>query len=409
MYQITRSPLLLITVVVLSACIPFPSSPTPTSGTPAAPGGLQLSKSASTQTYSQAGQTVIYTYSITNAGTTPLGPAQFTISDNRLGAPFPCGPAGTTLASNQSLSCSASYTITQADMNLPVLTNSATASGAGQTSAPASFTLVNLTVPATQGFGTATPAPSLTLVPGMTVQHQVMEGEWLSQIVRCYGANLSAVLNANPQITDPEATLPPPMTLTIPDIGSDEMIHAPPCLVHYTVEAGDTWESIASRYRVDVLVLQDANRDVTLTSGARLRVPLYSPGHNPYPPGYDSASAQRIEVTAGGSPLTLAGLVPPLSRVWYVVTLPQTHVLSLKLTGTTDALRLAVYDTYGDPHNPFGEPLTWTGFIPVTGDYYIKVTEVRGAATETYTLEASLVLFISSPTPPPSGTLRSQP
>ena len=402
MHPIARSALLLITGLVLADCIPIPSTPTPP-----APGGLQLSKSASPNMYSQAGQVITYTYVITNSGTTPLGPAQFTISDDRLGASFSCGPAATTLASKQSLSCAASYTITQADMNLPELANRATASGAGQTSAPASFSLVNLSFPATQGFGTETPAPSLTLVPGMTVQHEVLEGEWLSQIVRCYGANLSAVLQANPEITDPEAPLSPPLTLTIPDIGSYERVHGPPCLAYYTVEAGDSWESIASRYFVDVLVLKDTNRDVTLTSGARLRIPLSSPGHRPYPPGYDSATVQRIEIHAG-SPLALVGIVPPSSRVWYVVTLPETHLLNLKLTGAPEALALAVYDTQGELYNPFGEPLNWTGFIPVTGDYYIEVTEVRGEASESYTLEASLSAA-PSPTSAPSATPSSQP
>ena len=404
MQRITHFARLLSAVLVLSACIPIPSPLTPTGDTPAAPGSLQLSKSASTQTYSQVGQIVTYTYLITNSGTTPLGPAQFTISDNRLGASFSCGPAATTLAPNQSLSCSASYTVTQADINLPDLTNTATASGAGQTSTPVSITIFNLALSGTQE---STPSPSLTLVPGMTVKHEVMEGEWLNQIVRCYGANLEAVQAANPELTDPEATLPPPMTLTIPNIGSDERVHGPPCLAHYTVEAGDTWESIASRYFADVLVLKEANRDVTLTGGARLRIPLYSPGHNPYPPGYDSATAQRIEVPAGSSPLALTGLVPALGRVWYVVTLPETHILSLKLTGAAEALVLAVYDTNGNPYNPSGGSLTWTGFIPATGDYYIEVAEVRGAATEPYTLEASLSIFVSSPTPPPSVT--SQP
>jgi LysM repeat protein len=403
MHPIARSTLLLITLVVLTACLPIPSSSTPTGSTPPAPGGLQLSKSASTQTYSQAGQVITYSYVITNAGTRLLGPDQFTISDNRLGAPFPCGPATTMLDSHQSLSCSASYTVTQADMNLSELTNRATASGGGRTSPPVSVTVINLALSGTQG---VTPAPSVTLVPGMTVQHDVMEGEWLSQIARCYGANLSAVQNANLEISDPEATLSPPLILTIPDIGSEENVHGPPCLAYYTVEAGDTWESIASRYVVDVLVLQDANRDVNLTSGARLRVPLSSPGHLPYPPGYDSATAQRIEVTVG-NPLITAGTVLPGGRVWYVATLPETHIFHLKLTGAPDVLTMAVYDTHGEPHNPFGDPLNWTGFIPATGDYYIEVREVGGTAPQPYTLEASLTLFISSPTPPPIVT--SQP
>jgi hypothetical protein len=397
MHPNPRSALLLITGLVLAACSPIPSSPTPSSGTPPAPGGLQLSKSASPQTYSQAGQVITYAYIITNSGTRLLGPDQFTISDNRLGAPFPCGPANTILSAHQSLSCAASYTVTPADMNLAEVTNRATAAGGGLTSAAVGATILNLALSGTQG---ATPWPSVTLVPGMTVQHDVIEEEWLSQITRCYGANLSAAQNANTQITDPEATLSPPLTLTIPNIGSNGNVHGPPCLAHYMAEAGDTWESIASRYFVDVLVLKDANRTVTLTSGARLRVPLSSPGHLPYPPGYDSSTAQRIEISAASSPIALAGIVSPSSRVWYVVTLPETHIFSLRLTGAPDTLRLAVYDTQGGPTNPTGESLTWTGFIPATGDYYIEVTEVSGAAPQSYVLQGSLTIFVSSPTPP---------
>ena len=403
MHPTARSTLLLITLLVLAACLPMPSSPTPTGGTPPAPGGLQLSKSANPQSYSQAGQVIIYTYVITNTGTRLLGPDQFRISDNKLGAAFPCGPATTLLSPQQSVRCSASYTITQADMALTELTNGATAAGGGRTSAQVSVTIINLALSETQA---VTPAPSGTLVPGMTIQHEVMEGEWLSQVTRCYGANLSAAQNANPKITDPEAPLSPPLTLIIPNIGSNGNVHGAPCLAYYTVQAGDTWESIASRYLVDVLVLQNANRDVTLTSGARLRVPLSSAGHLPYPPGYDTATAQRIEISVA-SPIALAGIVLPSSRVWYVVSLPETHIFSVRLTGAPDRLRLAVYDTHGEPYNPTGGSLTWTGFIPATGDYYIEVTEVSEAAPQSYVMQASLSIFVSSPTPPPAET--SQP
>jgi uncharacterized repeat protein (TIGR01451 family) len=361
------------------------------------PGGaLQLAMTANPQTYAQVGQIIIYTYSLTNSGATPLGPAQFTISDLRPGGPFPCGPDGTILAPAQSLSCSASYTVTQLNMQLPELKNSAWASGAGQTSAGVGITVPNLALPMTPGL---TPWPSVTLVPGMTVQHEVMEGEWLIQIARCYGANLGAVQNANPEIADPEATLPPPMTITIPAIGSEGRVHGPPCLTYYLVEAGDTWESIANRHRIERVDLQDANRDVPLASGVRLRVPLYTLNRNPYPPGYDPAIAQRIQLTVGGSPLAFAGVGPPSGRIWYVVALTETQLLHLKLTGTAEALRLTVYDTYGEAYNPTPWSLDWTGFIPATGDYYIEVTELRGANPEPYTLEASLTLVVSSPTP----------
>jgi uncharacterized repeat protein (TIGR01451 family) len=128
---------------------------------------LGLTKSSSSQTYSGPAQTITYTFTITNMGTAPLGPAQFTITDNKLGAPFNCGPANVILAPNQSLACSMSYMTTSADMALANITNSATASGAGQTSAPATAVVTNLVAPATltpsitPGGPTATPIPNI--------------------------------------------------------------------------------------------------------------------------------------------------------------------------------------------------------------------------------------------------------
>jgi hypothetical protein len=116
---------------------------------------LKLTKIASSQTYSGPDQTITYTFTITNMGTAVLDPAQFTITDNKLGAPFNCGPADLTLAPNQSVACSSDYKTTSADMALPNIINSATASGAGQTSAVATAVVTNLAAP-------ATPTPNIT-------------------------------------------------------------------------------------------------------------------------------------------------------------------------------------------------------------------------------------------------------
>jgi hypothetical protein len=151
MNTFSRLSLAVVTVLVLFACQRTPTPPAST---------LRLVIEADLQTYSQAGQSINYTYVITNTGTAALGPAQFMIRGDRLTGPFSCGPANTTLAPNQNLTCSAVYTITQADMSLAVLTNSAIASGAGQTSPAASVSITNLN---NQSL-TSTPTATLAVV-----------------------------------------------------------------------------------------------------------------------------------------------------------------------------------------------------------------------------------------------------
>jgi uncharacterized repeat protein (TIGR01451 family) len=92
---------------------------------------LTLTTTANPSTYNQTGQTITYTYVIKNNGNVSLGPAQFTVSDNLIGAtPFNCG-ANISLAPNATVTCTATHTITQADLNFATLTNIATASGGG--------------------------------------------------------------------------------------------------------------------------------------------------------------------------------------------------------------------------------------------------------------------------------------
>src|SRR6059036_431002 len=99
---------------------------------------ITLAKGASPTTYSTVGTVIIYTYTITNSGNVTLaGP--FSVSDDKQGAISPCG-AGP-LAPGATTSCTATHTITQADLNAGSITNTATASGSGATSAPAGATV----------------------------------------------------------------------------------------------------------------------------------------------------------------------------------------------------------------------------------------------------------------------------
>ena len=95
---------------------------------------LSLVKSATPSTYSTVGQSISYSYLVTNTGNVRLaGPV--TVTDDK--ATVSC-PAVSTVGNNDSfldpgeaVTCTASYTITQADLNSGSVTNVAKASAAG--------------------------------------------------------------------------------------------------------------------------------------------------------------------------------------------------------------------------------------------------------------------------------------
>jgi large repetitive protein len=107
---------------------------------------LSLGRTASPTSYGAVGDTINLSYAITNVGNVTLGPAQFTIADTKAvgGTPFGCG-ASTSLAPGAAVSCSAVYTVMQADLDAGSLTSSASASGGGASSAAVTITLQKTT------------------------------------------------------------------------------------------------------------------------------------------------------------------------------------------------------------------------------------------------------------------------
>ena len=360
---------------------------------------LTLAKSASPTTYSQAGQTITYTYTINNTGATSIGPVQFLVRDDHIPTPINCGAADTTLATNQTVSCTAIYTITQNDMTVAQLTNSATASGGGAGSInPATVTITNTNVQG--GSGNQSDLPR-----GSTVQHQVKEGEWMLQIARCYGADFAALVRANPHVTDADLIFPFPKTasLTVPNIGSNGPIYGPvDCVVFHTVQAGDTWESLAQRYNADLAVLREANEGKTLTAGTRLKIPRNS-ARGTTPPVTPQPDVTRINIPAGTNTVTLSGTVPGGSKVRYVLNATQGQTLNLKVTGPANELALAVYQPNGSALKAQDTTLTWNGTIPVTGDYIIELVSVLVVSNKPYTMEVTLTTPVTpAPTTPPA-------
>jgi uncharacterized repeat protein (TIGR01451 family) len=100
-----------------SACAPPPAPPAP---------GIDIQKSASPSTVSAAGATVNYSFIVTNTGNVTL--TSIVVSDPLPGMSAVSCPAAT-LAPSASTTCTATYTVTQADLDAGAINNTATAAG----------------------------------------------------------------------------------------------------------------------------------------------------------------------------------------------------------------------------------------------------------------------------------------
>lgn len=253
---------------------------------------LKLTKTANPTTYDRAGQTITYTYVITNVGAATLGPAQFTVTDTGIPTPINCGEATATLASNATVTCSATYTTTQADMGVVSLSTNATAAGGGAPISPP----VGATV--TKSATTVTPSASSS-------SHTVIEGEWIWQIARCYGVDPNKLAADNKdKIPDP-SKIKPGVVLTVNNPGGYSKFYGPPCItfVSHTLQAGDTWTILGQKYSADPTVLQLANATTSLTSTGsviKLRIPNYSAGTVTIPP----TQTKALALTITANPLT---------------------------------------------------------------------------------------------------------
>jgi hypothetical protein len=88
---------------------------------------ISLSKTATSTHYSASGQTITYDFVVTNDGPLPINTGQdIQIQDDQIGT-FTCGTISSDIAAGGTVSCSANYTVTLADMSAPNVTNNAIA------------------------------------------------------------------------------------------------------------------------------------------------------------------------------------------------------------------------------------------------------------------------------------------
>lgn len=127
---------------------------------------IDLAKSAAPATYSASGDVITYTYTIDNVGDTPIGPTQFTITDDRIdaGAAFDCGPPDKTLAVAATFSCTHDYTITVDDVTSGSVKNTATAHAGELSSSPTDARVTFVAVTTTTFPATTTTVTATTVV-----------------------------------------------------------------------------------------------------------------------------------------------------------------------------------------------------------------------------------------------------
>lgn len=180
---------------------------------------ITLAKKVTPTEYTAVGQTLTYTYTITNSGMATLGPTQFTISDDRVtgGTAFPCGPDDTTLAAGEYITCTATYEVTSDDIVAGTVLNTAVASGAGLTSDPAQAT-ANYLPPIT----TTTSATTTSTV----VQQQVTTTTTLAP-PRTIGRPVETSLVFQLDIPGASTTIDPPLNiLGLPTTGGSSIDHS---------------------------------------------------------------------------------------------------------------------------------------------------------------------------------------
>jgi uncharacterized repeat protein (TIGR01451 family) len=93
--------------------------------------GLQIEKSATPTTYTHVGQQITFHYTVTNTGSEELPLHNVMVTDNRIEHPITCAPP--TILPGQHALCTATYAITQHDLDAGHVTNTAHATGETET------------------------------------------------------------------------------------------------------------------------------------------------------------------------------------------------------------------------------------------------------------------------------------
>ncbi|SDU92300.1 conserved repeat domain-containing protein [Microlunatus sagamiharensis] len=276
---------------------------------------LSLSKTVSPSTVTAVGQTVTYSYQVTNTGN---GPATgLAINETTFTGAGTLGTKTcptTTLAAGASTTCTATYTTVQADLDAGTVTNTATAS-ATSTSSGATVTSASSTATVT-----ATRSPALTVAKTASPTSVTAVGDVVGYSIRVTNSGnvtvstitvtdtMAAPAGPDPAVSCPVTTLAPGASTT--------------CTASYTTRQADLDQGSISN---------TATARGTAAGGASVT----SPG---------SSAAVAVAQTSALN-LTKTPDVTSVSRVGAVVT----YTFAVVNAGNVTLTNLAVADTVASP------------------------------------------------------------
>ncbi|MFD7642608.1 hypothetical protein ACFV4P_18325 [Kitasatospora sp. NPDC059795] len=247
------------------------------------------------------GQSLDYSYVVTNTGAVTL--TDVTVTDTSFsgaGTPPAISCPSTTLDPGASMTCTATYTVTQADIDAGTIANTAVATGQPPTGAPVTSSPDSATV-------TLTRSPALTLAKSASPTTVTAAGETVTYTFRI--TNTGNVTLTAPSVADTEFT----GTGTAPSVSCPTGPLAPGatvvCTATYTVTAEDLDLDQIDNTAVATATGPESATVTSTPAAAQVMVtpsqsaPAPRPTNQPHPPAHHEPTGQ-LAATGTGS-LTL--------------------------------------------------------------------------------------------------------
>ena len=300
---------------------------------------LTIAKSASPSTVTAAGQTVHYSFLVTNSGNTTLTNVKVTDTPTApAGAVTPVCPGsvgntGPTVTAGQNITCTATYTVTQADIDNGSIHDSALATGTPPTGA-------SVQSPPSPATVTATQLPALTVAKSASPAKVTAVGQTItySFVVTNTGNVTVSTVGVTDTQTAPAGALTGPPTCPRSSLDPGQ---ATTCTATYTVTAAD--------------LTHGSVHDSAVAVGA-------GPGAVPV---HSSPSGATVTAIAPHASLTVKKSASPMTVTAVGQTISYTFLVTN--TGNVTIADLHVTDAQVAPAGSLSTPLTCPGTVGTTG------------------------------------------